>query len=55
MTTYTKIKVGICAMPKKIRSKQMQNILMGLEGFDELQIIIFDENVIFNMNVEVKK
>ncbi len=46
--TEVRIKLGICAMEKKVNSKHMQDILKGLEAFDEFHIIIFDEDTIFN-------
>ena len=48
-----KIIIGICAMEKKINSRHMQNILKGLEAFEEFQIVVFDEEIIFNYDIEV--
>lgn len=47
-----KIRVGICAMEKKVTSKHMQDILKGLQAFDEFDIIVFSEDIIFNMDIE---
>ncbi len=47
-----RIKLGICAMEKKVKSKHMQNILKGLEAFDEFDLIIFDQETIFNKKYE---
>jgi hypothetical protein len=47
------ITLGICAMEKKINSRHMQNILIGLEAFEEFKIIVFSEDIIFNKDVEV--
>ena len=47
-----RIKLGICAMEKKVNSKHMQNILNGLQAFDEFEIIIFNEDIIFNREIE---
>jgi len=47
-----RIKLGICAMEKKVNSKHMQNILKGLEAFDEFDLIIFDNDTIFNKDWE---
>ena len=53
--TNSKIMIGICAMEKKINSKHMQNILKGLRDFEEFEIIIFTEEIIFNLDIEVRK
>lgn len=50
--TEERIKLGICAMEKKVNSKHMQNILKGLEAFVEFELIIFDEKTIFNKEIE---
>jgi inositol-hexakisphosphate/diphosphoinositol-pentakisphosphate 1-kinase len=47
-----KIKVGICAMDKKVNSKQMQNILKGLESFNEFDIILMNEDIFYNRDIE---
>ena len=46
------IKLGICAMEKKVYSKHMQNILNGIRQFTEITIIIFDESIIFGKSIE---
>ena len=48
----TKIKLGICAMSKKVNSKHMQNILKGLEVLEDFEIITFQEEIIFNEEIE---
>lgn len=45
------IKLGICAMEKKVQSKHMQNILKGLSQFEEFEIITFSEDIIFNKDI----
>lgn len=47
-----KIKIGICAMDKKVNSKQMQNILKGLENFNEFDIIKITEEIFYNSDIE---
>ena len=47
-----KIKLGICAMEKKVKSTHMQNILNGLKQFEEMIIITFTEEIIFNKEIE---
>ena len=47
-----KIKLGICAMEKKVKSTHMQNILNGLKQFEEMIIITFTEEIIFNEEIE---
>ena len=49
--TKNKIKLGICAMEKKVYSKHMQNIL-NLLPQQEISIIIFKENIIFDKPIE---
>ena len=39
-------------MGKKVNSKQMQTILKGLEQFDEFEIIVFTEDIIFKSSIE---
>ena len=46
------IKLGICAMPKKVNSKHMKNILDNFEKFEEFKIIIFTEDIIFKQEIE---
>ena len=48
----TKVKLGICAMPKKTKSLAMKNILDNLEKFTEFKIIIFSEEIIFKQEIE---
>jgi hypothetical protein len=48
-----KIAIGICAMEKKVNSKHMQNILKGFNDFEEFETIMFTEEIIFNLDVEV--
>ena len=49
---FEKIKLGICAMEKKVKSTHMQNILNGLKQFEEMIIITFTEEIIFNKEIE---
>ena len=46
------IKLGICAMPKKINSTHMKNILDNFLRFEEFKIIIFTEDIIFKTEIE---
>lgn len=46
------IKVGICAMRKKSRSKPMCEILDRLERFDYIEVVVFEESVILDEPVE---
>lgn len=48
----TKVSLGICAMEKKVKSKQMQSILNEISKFEEFKIIIFDKQVIFDYPIE---
>jgi inositol hexakisphosphate/diphosphoinositol-pentakisphosphate kinase len=49
-----KIKVGVCCMRKKLKSKPMQAILTLLSTqFNELNIIEFEEEMIINAPIEV--
>ena len=50
--TSKKIKLGICAMEKKINSSHMQNILNGIKQYNLIEIIIFKEDIIFNKEIE---
>ena len=47
----SKVSLGICAMAKKVNSKHMQHILLGLSKFDEFNLVIFDEKMIFKEEV----
>ncbi|XP_029653639.2 inositol hexakisphosphate and diphosphoinositol-pentakisphosphate kinase 2 isoform X1 [Octopus sinensis] len=47
-----KIKVGVCAMRKKSRSKPMCEILDRLERFDYIEVVVFEETVILDDPVE---
>ena len=46
------IKLGICAMPKKINSTHMKNILDNFLRFEEFKIVIFTEDIIFKTEIE---
>ena len=48
-----KIRVGVCAMDKKARSKAMSEILTRLEKFGEFEIVVFGDDVILNQPVEL--
>ena len=43
------IKLGICAMAKKVNSIPMKNILDNFRQFEEFKIIIFKEEMIFKL------
>lgn len=47
------IKLGVCAMAKKIQSDSMQHILMRLNNADEadFEIIIFEEPIILSKKI----
>ncbi|CAD5124435.1 DgyrCDS12718 [Dimorphilus gyrociliatus] len=47
-----KIIVGICAMNKKSSSAAMKEIVERLELFDELDVIIFEEEIILDQPIE---
>ena len=47
-----KIAIGICAMDKKARSKQMQNIVKRLVRYGEFEIVTFGDDTIVNKPVE---
>lgn len=47
-----KIVVGVCAMDKKAKSKQMTAILERLEHFNEFEVILFGDDTILNKPVE---
>ena len=46
------IKLGICAMPRKINNPHMKNILENLQRFEEFKIIIFTEEILFKSEIE---
>ena len=39
-------------MEKKVNSNHMQNILNGLKQFEELEIVVFSEEIIFNEDIQ---
>ena len=47
-----KIKLGICAMAKKVNSTHMKNILDNFNQFEEFRVIIFSEDIIFKTEIE---
>ena len=49
---YNTIKLGICAMGKKINSTHMKNILDNFSQFEEFRIITFSEDIIFKTAIE---
>ena len=50
----SKLKLGICAMAKKVASKHMKSILQQLTNFGEFNLIIFDEKFILKEDIEVR-
>ena len=46
------IKLGICAMPRKVNNPHMKNILENFQRFEEFKIIIFTEEIIFKTEIE---
>ena len=44
--------LGICAMPKKVNTKHMQKILKNLKKFEEFKLVYFNENLIFEEEIE---
>ena len=46
------IKLGICAMAKKVNSTPMKNILENLKLYEEFKIVIFSEDIIFKTDIE---
>ena len=46
------IKLGICAMPRKVNNPHMRNILDNFQHFEEFKIIIFTEEIIFKTEIE---
>ena len=46
------IRLGICAMPKKVNSKHMKNILDNFQTYEDFKIIIFTEDIIFKTEIE---
>ena len=47
-----KIKLGICAMGKKVNSTHMKNILDNFNQFEEFRVITFSEDIIFKTEIE---
>ena len=47
-----KIKIGVCAMEKKVDSKPMREILRRLAETQEFEIEIFKETIIFEVPIE---
>ena len=45
-----KIRLGVCAMAKKVKSKPMHEILKRLSYFAFLEIVIFEEEVNIGYN-----
>ena len=46
------IKLGICAMPRKINNPHMKNILENIQHLGEFDIIIFTEEIIFKKEID---
>ena len=44
--------LGICAMSKKVNTKHMQKILKNLKKFEEFKLVYFNENLIFEEEIE---
>lgn len=44
--------VGVCAMEKKTQSKPMKEILTRLQEFEYIKVIVFEEEVILQVNKE---
>jgi len=47
-----KITVGFCCMGKKMDSKPMQNIIKSIKAYEDLDVICFCEDTIFNLEIE---
>ncbi|KAJ9526580.1 hypothetical protein QJQ45_017659 [Haematococcus lacustris] len=47
-----KVSVGVCAMDKKAKSKQMQEILDRLTAFGEFTIVHFSDDILLNKPIE---
>ena len=43
--TNRKVRVGVCAMDKKAKSKAMNAILTRLEKFGEFEILVFGDDL----------
>jgi hypothetical protein len=50
--TNRKVRVGVCAMDKKAKSKAMNAILTRLEKFGEFEILVFGDDCILNKPIE---
>ncbi len=45
MSEIVKIRIGVCAMDKKARSKPMKEILSRITSFNEFEVIFFGDQV----------
>ena len=48
----TKHTLGICAMAKKVKAPHMSQIMQNIEKFPEFTLVVFEEDLIFNEEVE---
>ena len=46
------IKLGICAMPRKVNNPHMKNILDNFKTFEDFEIVIFTEEIIFKTEID---
>lgn len=47
-----KIKIGVCAMAKKVLSKPMEQILTRLRSYDHFDINVFEQDIILNAPIQ---
>ncbi|XP_065175495.1 inositol hexakisphosphate and diphosphoinositol-pentakisphosphate kinase 2-like isoform X1 [Sycon ciliatum] len=46
------VKLGVCAMSRKVASKPMQTILSRIQSYGFIEVIIFDDDTILNKPIE---
>lgn len=51
-TNLPKIRIGVCAMDKKARSRPMKEILERLTAYGEFEVVIFGDQVILEKPTE---